>query len=63
MLIHCNVLSFVLSVGSVFLFVQVNLVNYFGYFAICTVKLEYIGKTAQSVKCQFQESWESGKFV
>ena len=63
MQIYCNLLLLVLFVGSVYLFVWANPVNYFGHFTIHMVKLEYIGKTTQSVKHQFQESWESGKLI
>ena len=60
MLIYCNLLLFVCSV---YLFIWANLVNYFGYFAIHMIKLEYIGKTTESVKCLIQENWESGKLI
>ena len=45
----------------VYLSIQTNLAKYFNYFAICMATLDYIRKSTQSVKCNFQGSWESGE--
>ena len=50
-----------LFVWFVYFSIPVNQVNCFGTFAICMNPMEYMGKTTQSVKGKFQESWESGK--
>ena len=52
-----------LFVWSVYFSVQGNQANYFGHFAIHTILLEYIGKTTQSVKGQFHDSWKSGELI
>ena len=43
--------------------IQANPASYSSHFTIHMSLLEYIGKTTQSVKGKFQESWESGEFI
>ena len=52
-----------LFVYSVYFSIQVKQVSYLSVFIICMSLLEYIDKTAQSVKGKFQESWELGELI